>query len=112
MRNNEVEMEKEEKVERTVGRRSTRRVEETGKKKKKKMNIVDKVLLSLLILVILELLMIPGFVYAGMNQIFPIIMFIVLPTVFAFVILLLSRNTLMESRKKARRKFEQKNESI
>lgn len=111
MKNNEVEMEKEEKKETTVGRRSAKRVEQTGKKKTKKMDIVDRILAILLILSVLELLMIPGFIYAGMNQIFPIIMFIVLPTVFAFVILLLSRNTLMESRKKARRKQETSDEN-
>jgi len=107
MKNNEVEMESEEKKE-TVGRRSARREEAASKKKANKMDVVEKVLLALLILVILELLMIPAFVYAGMNQIFPIIMFIVLPTVFAIVILLLSRNTLMESKRKARRKAETK----
>jgi len=109
MRNNEVEMEKEEKTEVTVGRRSAKRTEQMVNKKntkKKKIDIVDRILVTLLILFVLELLMIPGFVYAGMNQIFPIVMFVVLPTVFALIILLLSRNTLMESRKKARRKIE------
>ena len=110
MKENEVEM-KEEKVKKTVGRRSTRNIEQTDvkrkKAKKKKMNMTDRMLVVLLILVAVELLMIPCFIYAGMNQIFPIIMFVVLPTVCAFIILLLSRNTLMESKKKTRQKAEQ-----
>ena len=106
MRENEVEM-KKEKEETHVGRTSTRRAEQTDAKKKKKMNMVDRMLAVLLVLSVLELLMIPCFIYAGMNQIFPIIMFVILPTVCAFVILLLSRNTLMESKRKTRQKTEQ-----
>lgn len=91
MKKNEVE-----KVEENKKEKKTRKT----KKLKTKKNIMDRVLIILIGLVVLEVLMIPGFIYAGMNQIFPIIMFLVLPTSLAIFILLLSRNTLKESRKK------------
>ena len=55
--------------------------------------------------------MIPCFIYAGMNQIFPIVMFLIFPTLFAIFVLLLSRNTLIESKKK-RKILEERRSSI
>lgn len=100
MKNEEVEIEKEKNP---VGRRTERREKEESKKKEKGKDVIDKILFSLMILVILEFCMIPCFVYAGMNQIFPIIMFLILPTSFAIIVLLLSKNTVKESKKKKRR---------
>ena len=76
----------------------------TKKSSKNKKDFLDYGLLALSVLMILEFLMIPCFVYAGMNQIFTIIMFILLPTLFALTILLLSRNTIKELKKRAKNK--------
>lgn len=77
--------------------------EEKKKVKKAKKGKKDRskgVLIALLVLVVLELCMIPAFVYAGMNQWFPIVMFLVLPTVFAIIVLLLSRNTVKDAKRR------------
>ncbi len=93
------EVKKVEEVEENQEEVKETRVQRRNKAKEKK-EPLDRILKVLIILVVLEVCMIPCFIYAGMNQVFPIIMFLVLPTCLAFLVLLLSRNTLIESRKK------------
>ncbi len=80
-------------------------------KNKEKKDISKNILIVLIVLVALEVCMIPCFIYAGMNQIFPIVMFLIFPTLFAIFVLLLSRNTLIESKKK-RKILEERRSSI
>ncbi len=80
--------------------------EKIKKERKEKKPKSKKILIFLFILVGLEICMIPCFIYAGMNQWFPITMFLLIPTISAIVILLLSRNTLKESERKKRLKEE------
>lgn len=91
MKKNEVEI-TEEKME-------ARKITRTARNGKKRRKLASnyKVLFFLMILVALELCMIPCFVYAGMNQIFPVIMFLIIPTIFAIIVFLLSKNTLNQS---------------
>lgn len=69
----------------------------TQKTKKDKNQIV---LLLLLILVIAEVIMVPIMIYSKIVKPLPIIMFLVIPTLLAIGILLLSRNALIDYKRK------------
>lgn len=92
-------MNKKEEIE-DVKVKETKERKKVKKEKKEKKDCSKGVLIALLVLVILELCMIPAFVYAGMNQWFPIVMFLVLPTVFAIIVLLLSKNTVKDAKRR------------
>ena len=79
-------------------REKEKKVKETKPKKEKIKKDHRKLFLRvLIILFILELLSIPGFIFAGMNQVIPIVLFIVVPTVFAIIIVLLASSCLKMS---------------
>ncbi len=78
-----------------------KKVKENKPKKEKVKKDHRKLFLRVLIvLLILELLSIPGFIFAGMNQTIPIVLFIVVPTVFAIIIVLLANSCLKTSLKR------------
>ncbi len=79
---------------------------EKVKKEKVKKDHRKLFLRILIVLLILELLAIPGFIFAGMNQVIPIVLFIILPTVFAIAIVLLASSCLKSSLK------EEKSDSV
>ena len=57
-------------------------------------------LIILLVLLALEVVLIPCLVYSEVKTLLPIIAFLVLPTLFGIVILLLSRNCINDFEKK------------
>ncbi len=70
---------------------------ETKQKNKKiKKDRSKKVLIALFILVILEVIMIPLLVYSRIVKIFPVIAFLIIPTLLAIFILLLCRNAIKD----------------
>lgn len=83
----------------------------------KKNNNVNKVkkdwnkilLITLLVLLALEISLIPCLVYAEVKRILPIVAFLILPTLFGIVILLLSRNCTVDFEKKKERLSKKKN---
>ena len=75
---------------------------------KKQKNKVKKdwnkiLLISMIVLLVLEVVLIPCLVYAEVKKVLPIIAFLVIPTVFGIVILLLSRNCAIDFEKKKER---------
>lgn len=71
------------------------------KKKKESTKDWNKILLiTLLILLALEIVLIPCLVYAEVKRVLPIVAFLVLPTLFGIVIILLSRNCTADYEKK------------
>lgn len=70
-------------------------------KKKKDWNKI--LLITMLVLLALEVILIPCLVYAEVKKLLPIIAFLVIPTVFGIVILLLSRNCAVDFEKKKER---------
>ena len=70
-------------------------------KKKKDWNKIF--LIILLALLILEIILIPCLVYAEVKKVLPIVFFLIIPTVFATIILLLSRNCSIDFEKKRKK---------
>lgn len=60
-------------------------------------------LITLLVLLLLELVLIPCLIYAEIKTVLTIVAFLVLPTLFGIVILLLSRNCITDFGKKKQR---------
>ncbi len=74
------------------------------KKKVKSKKDWNKILLTaMLILLLLEIILIPCLVYAEVKRILPIVAFLIIPTLFGIVILLLSRNCTTDFEKKKSR---------
>ncbi len=74
------------------------------KKKVKNAKDWNKILLiTMLILLLLEIILIPCLVYAEVKRILPIVAFLIVPTLFGIVILLLSRNCTTDFEKKKSR---------
>ena len=76
-----------------------KKVVQKNKKKKDWNKIFLIILLALLILEIL----IPCLVYAEVKKVLPIVFFLIIPTVFAIIILLLSRNCSIDFEKKRKK---------
>lgn len=70
-------------------------------KKKKDWNKIW--LICLLVLLALEVVLIPLLIYAEVKRVLPIIAFLIVPTLFGIVILLLSRNCTVDFEKKKNR---------
>lgn len=70
-------------------------------KKKKDWNKIF--LIILLALLILEIILIPCLVYAEVKKVLPIVFFLIIPTVFAIIILILSRNCSTDFEKKRKK---------
>lgn len=70
-------------------------------KKKKDWNKIW--LIILLVLLALEVVLIPLLIYAEVKRVLPIVAFLVIPTLFGIVILLLSRNCAVDFEKKKSR---------
>jgi membrane protein YdbS with pleckstrin-like domain len=70
-------------------------------KKKKDWNKIF--LITLLILLLLEIVLIPCLVYAEVKRILPIVAFLIVPTLFGIIILLLSRNCSVDYENKKNR---------
>ena len=60
-------------------------------------------LIIILVLLLLEIVLIPCLVYAEVKRILPIVAFLIVPTLFGIVILLLSRNCAVDYEKKKER---------
>lgn len=74
------------------------------KVKERKNRDWNKILLiSMLILLALETVLIPCLIYAEVKRMLPVIFFLVIPTVFAIIILYLSRNCTIDYQKKKMR---------
>lgn len=71
------------------------------KKEKKDWNKI--LLFILLVLLALEVVLIPLLVYSEVKRLLPIVAFLIIPTLFGIVILLLSRNCTIEYAKKKER---------
>lgn len=71
------------------------------KKEKKDWNKI--LLVILLVLLALEVVLIPLLVYSEVKRLLPIVAFLIIPTLFGIVILLLSRNCTIEYAKKKER---------
>lgn len=71
------------------------------KKEKKDWNKI--LLVILLVLLSLEVVLIPLLVYSEVKRLLPIVAFLIIPTLFGIVILLLSRNCTIEYAKKKER---------
>lgn len=72
-------------------------------KNSKKRDINKTFLMILLALLALEIILIPCLVYAEVKRLLPIVFFLILPTLFGIVVLLLSRNCTMEFERKKER---------
>lgn len=70
-------------------------------KKKKDWNKIC--LISMLVLLALEVVLIPLLVYAEVRRLLPVIAFLIIPTLFGIVILLLSRNCAVDYENKKNR---------
>ena len=70
--------------------------EKKVKKVKGKKDVSKIILIVLFVLVILEVVTIPLLIYAKIIKALPIIFFLVIPTLLAIAILLLSRNSLID----------------
>ena len=75
------------------------------KNKKQKETKVKKdyskiLLTALLILVVIEVIMIPLLVYAKIIKILPVVFFLVIPSLLALAVLLLSRNSTIDYNRK------------
>ena len=70
------------------------------KKVKEKKDISKIVLIILFVLVILEVIMVPLLVYAKIIKTLPVVFFLVLPTLLAIGILLLSKNSLVDYKRR------------
>ena len=70
------------------------------KKIKEKKEVSKIILIILFILVILEVIMVPVLVYSKIIKTLPVIFFLVLPTLLAIGILLLSRNSLVDYKRR------------
>lgn len=66
------------------------------KKVKGKKDVNKTILITLFVLVILEVVTIPLLIYAKITKVLPVIFFLVIPTLLAIAILLLSRNSLID----------------
>ncbi len=79
-----------------------------NKKSKKvvKRNWNQILLITLLILLALEIILIPCLVYAEVKRLLPIVFFLILPTLFGIVVLLLSRNCTSDFERKKERLLE------
>lgn len=79
-----------------------------NKKSKKvvKRNWNQILLITLLILLALEVVLIPCLVYAEVKRLLPIVFFLILPTLFGIVVLLLSRNCTSDFERKKERLLE------
>lgn len=78
-----------------------KKVVEKKNKNKKDWNKIW--LIVLLVLLALEIVLIPLLVYAEVKRALPIVAFLVIPTLFGIVILLLSRNCTVDYQKKRER---------
>ena len=63
-------------------------------------------LITLLILLALEIILIPCLVYAEVKRLLPIVFFLILPTLFGIVVLLLGRSCTSDFEKKKERLLE------
>jgi len=70
-------------------------------KKKKDWNKI--LLIILLVLLALEVVLIPLLIYAEVKKILPIIAFLIIPTLFGIMVLLLSRNCAVDFENKKNR---------
>lgn len=66
------------------------------KKKKTKKNWNKIWLITLLVLLALEITLIPCLIFAEVKKILPIIFFLILPTLFGIVVLLLSKTCVLD----------------
>lgn len=82
------------------------------KDKKEKMEISKIILIVLFILVILEVIMVPLLVYAKIIKVLPVVFFLVLPTLLAIGILLLSRNSLVDFKRRQEKLKNKINEKV
>ena len=57
-------------------------------------------IVTLLILLALEVILIPCLIFAEVKRLLPVIFFLILPTLFGIVVLLLSRNCVVDYNKK------------
>lgn len=73
------------------------------KKNKVKKDWNKILLIIMLILLALEVVLIPCLVYAEVKKILPIVAFLIVPTLFGIIILLLSRNCTVDFEKKKER---------
>lgn len=73
------------------------------KKVKTKKDWNKILLISLLVLLLIEVVLIPCLVYAEVKKVLGIIMFLVLPTLGAIIVLLLSRVCIVDFQKKKTR---------
>ncbi|MCI8568265.1 MAG: hypothetical protein HFG48_02990 [Bacilli bacterium] len=77
-----------------------------GVKKKKSnksssdLKVVDKISLVLLILVIIEVVMVPILIFCGITRTIPIVMFLVVPTIFVVIMYILIRSILKDTSNK------------
>lgn len=76
------------------------------KNKVVKRNWNQILLITLLILLALEIVLIPCLVYAEVKRLLPIVFFLILPTLFGIVVLLLSRNCTSDFERKKERLLE------
>lgn len=67
---------------------------------KTKMNWNKIWIVTLLILLALEVILIPCLIFAEVKRLLPVIFFLILPTLFGIVVLLLSRNCVVDYNKK------------
>ena len=67
---------------------------------KTKMNWNKILIVTLLILLALEVILIPCLIFAEVKRLLPVIFFLILPTLFGIVVLLLSRNCVVDYNKK------------
>ncbi|MBE6147612.1 MAG: hypothetical protein E7168_04695 [Firmicutes bacterium] len=57
-------------------------------------------IIVLIILFVIELLLIPGFMYAGMKKALPTVAFIIIPTLFALFVVVLCKTTWDDCKRK------------
>lgn len=69
-------------------------------KPKVKKDYSKQVLIVLFILVIIEVIMVPLLIYAKIIKLLPVIFFLVIPSLLALAILLLSRNSTIDYNRK------------
>lgn len=80
-------------------KREKNRIQKNGQKRD-----WNKILLiTLLLLLALEIILIPCLVYAEVKRLLPVVFFLILPTLFGIVVLLLSRNCSTDFERKKER---------
>ncbi len=72
--------------------KETRKKEEVSVKKVSKKDISEILVIVLFCLLGLEIILIPCLIYAEVKRLLPIIFFLILPTIFGIIVILLSRN--------------------